>query len=308
MKIFSPAKINIGLKVGPRRIADGYHYISSIFVPISFGDELEIDVSHEDRFSSENEIPENLGSKEFDRIREGGDLSANLLWQALEKTRHFRSRALSVHLRKRIPLGSGLGGGSSNAGTLFKYILEHCLLEETSLNSASEFIFKSALELGTDIPFFLNPRPTLVSGIGDILSPLSVGKGLGLLALGAVSLPTSEAYAALKRPLQGGAPPKKLRELEEISIRRALEGSDWSGLSALQNDFEGPVFSTHEALRQVKIEFLGEEGADYALMSGSGSSIYALFGADPSGKERLCKLKKRMEAKFPSFSFLSFRF
>ena len=313
MKVFSPAKINLGLEVGHRRPKDGYHYIKSILIPISFGDELEIslyDQSSQDRFSSENEIPERLGRKEFDKISEEGKLSKNLVWKVLKKTRPLRNIALAVHLKKHIPLGSGLGGGSSNAGTLLKYILENCL-ERENASLSLKAIFKIAVELGADVPFFIDPRPMLASGRGEILKPFSLGSGVGLLGLGGIALSTSNSYALLKRPLQGGAPPKGLYELDEISIQRALEHSDWRKLRFLQNDFEVPVFSTHEELKRVKAEFL-REGADYALMSGSGSSIYALLGSRQNGEEReskkLLRIKKKMEASFPSYSFISFHF
>ena len=301
MNVFSPAKINIGLQIGHRRSQDGYHHINSIFVPISFGDDLEITPCSQDCLSSENKLSDQFGRQDFDKITKKSNLSLNLLWRALEKTRPFRNTGLAVHIIKRVPLGSGLGGASSNAGTVLKYISQNCLQKHPAYGP--ELISKLALELGADVPFFLHAQAMLVAGIGDLLKPLHLGSGVGLLGLRGISLSTARAYAMLKRPLQAKPFSKGLYGLDDGILKKALECSDWRAIHVLRNDFEGPVFSIHGELKEVKTEFL-QEGSDYALMSGSGSSVYALLRTE---SERDV-LRKKMQAKFPSCSFVPFYF
>lgn len=143
--LLSPAKINLGLQVFHRREADSRHYLASIFVPIDFGDEIAFEPATSDGFDSTNELPEHCFA-DFEAVSERGNLSNNLIWQLLERTRAERPPLL-VRLTKRCPTGAGLGGGSSNAAQLLRHLMRtNCLRRRTATALANEF--------GTDIASF----------------------------------------------------------------------------------------------------------------------------------------------------------
>ncbi len=308
MRIFSPAKINLGLRVAHRRLQDGYHYLNSILALISFGDELEIKATStdEDIFTSQNELPDNV-RKKFEQVSERGTPQNNLIFQVLEHTRPFRSQALCVHLRKRIPPGAGLGGGSSNAGVLLRYIYQNGLLSKMG-NRACQLkkLHTIGLKLGTDVPFFLRiaSGAALVSGVGENIQALKIRPGLGILALASLHIDTSKAYSMLKRPLQPDPPPKSLYGFSVI-VQRAFKSDSysWQDIRPLYNDFEAGVFSLYQGVGRLKNAFI-DKGADYALMSGSGSSVYGLV--DDMRKQT--ELKKAMENEFPQYCFIPFHF
>ncbi len=289
-----PAKINLGLEVHHRRQSDGYHYLSSIFVPIDFGDEIFIEASpdRDDHLSTVNELPEAVRA-DFDAVSERGDaLQKNLVWRALAATREIRE-PLSVKLIKRVPTGGGLGGGSSDAGMVLARVRDH-------FDLAQDEAHRIALTLGADVPFFLVRRPALVTGIGDIIEPLTLGAMHGVLCFPLLKIDTPAAYSALKRTLQGSGPPKTLSGLSG-GVRRALEASDWRTARVLENDFEGPVFAMHGSLLEVKEKFL-EHGASFASLTGSGSSLYGLVDS-PERRTELCSVMQRA---FPGFEFREF--
>ena len=290
-----PAKINLGLQVHHRRPEDGYHYITSIFLPISFADELRIEPSSADSLESVIELPPD-SARDYRSVSESGDLSRNILWKLLEKTRELRDgEGLRLLLTKRIPTGGGLGGGSSNAGALLRYIQER-------YDIPSARIEELAIEAGADVPFFLRQRPCLVSGIGDRLEEVEVGSGLGVLAVSGIRVNTAEAYSLLKRALQGAPPPKSMQGLDQDAVL-ALRSSDWRALRHLRNDFASPVFSLYPALEGIQRSFY-ECGAELSLMSGSGSVIYALV-SDEGAQDKLCGA---MQDRYPSYRFVPFSF
>ncbi len=294
MRLISPAKINIGLQVAHRRPEDSRHYIASVFVPISFGDELYIEKSSDDSFISDNRLLAGAHS-DFEAVSERGDSQGNLIVRVLLASAPYRSVALRVHLTKRIPSGGGLGGGSSNAGALLSYLCRNSLLEQ-------DIAWQLALRLGADIPFFMQPMSALVTGIGEKRQLLAVASGLGVLALTGIVINTEEAYKLLKRPLHRESPPKTLRGLDS-KVRQALCASRWSELKTLINDFEEVIFSVHPLLGELKKALLAA-GAEYALMSGSGSSLYGLVATE-SCQERLLQ---EMRASFPDIHFVPFCF
>ena len=157
MIAFPPAKINLGLSVISKR-PDGYHNLETIFYPLPFYDVLEIVPSSELRF-----LPSGLTIP--------GLPSDNLVLRTyhLLKQIYPRIGPLEIHLYKSIPMGAGLGGGSSDAATLLKMI-NHLF----DLKISEEEMKTQALKIGSDCPFFLNPLPCLASGRGEILEPLAI--------------------------------------------------------------------------------------------------------------------------------------
>lgn len=265
--MISPAKINLGLEVHHRRPEDGYHYISSIFIPISFGDFLEIESARKSTLETVNLL---VGDRfeSFEAVSERGNLEKNILWKAIQAVRPMiPGHEFHIRLTKKIPTGAGLGGGSSNAGIFLHYVMEKFDLEYTK-------IFKLAVSLGADVPFFLLNRPALVTGIGDRMVPVEIGPGIGVLCLPNIHIDTRNAYIDLKRTLQATPPLESLSELSG-DVREALQQSDWGRVRVLSNHFEEVVFPVHPVLSRLKDTLL-QHGASYASMSGSGSSIYAL--------------------------------
>jgi 4-diphosphocytidyl-2-C-methyl-D-erythritol kinase len=188
-----------------------------------------------------------------------------------------------------------VGGGSTNAGQVIRYVARRDGLDlETAVGIARA--------VGSDVPFFLCDGPTLVSGTGETLTPVTVGPGLGVLCLPDVFVNTGAAYQELKRTLQETPPPKSLSSLSD-EVRRALERSDWAEARALGNDFEEPVFGRHPELAALTAAFI-REGAAYASLSGSGSALYALV----SSKEDQSNLLRSMRSAFPDLPFHAFEF
>jgi len=291
--LFSPAKINLGLEVHHRRPEDGYHYLSSIFIPISFGDKIEFELSNENSLTSINHLPD-ASYHDFEAVTERGDFSKNLLYKVLKTLEKYIQKGVSIHLEKKIPSGAGLGGGSSNAAQLLKFLQKQFNIEEN-------IIFETARKLGADIPFFLQDSPMLVTGIGDRFQKISLGSAWGVLTIPDIQVSTPNAYRALKRTLHPDHPPKNLSGLSE-TVLEALKHSRWEMAGNLVNDFEKVVFNQYPEFRGVK-DLMLENGAQYSSLSGSGSAIYCLFKENNLQKTILEKLNSQ----FPRYSSNLFR-
>jgi 4-diphosphocytidyl-2-C-methyl-D-erythritol kinase len=257
MIVFPNAKINIGLRILRRR-KDGYHDLESVFYPVRFRDILEIQ-STDTVFNEKN--PEIYVSG-----HEVSPSADNLCWKAacLLGNRHGIPR-VRMHLHKKIPPGSGLGGGSSDASFT---LLALNKMFDCGLNEA--MLRQYASEIGSDCPFFILNRPALVSGRGDVLEPISLNlRGYHLvLVFPEASVSTAEAYAGI-RPSANGMP---LREILQMEPR------EWRG--KVVNDFEPVVTRKYPVISRI-IELLYDSGAEYVSMSGSGSAVYGIFSPVP---------------------------
>ncbi|MDA9820513.1 4-(cytidine 5'-diphospho)-2-C-methyl-D-erythritol kinase [Salibacteraceae bacterium] len=241
---FSNAKINLGLFVGQKR-SDGFHEIKSLFLPIPLYDVLEAIPADEIALSTYGRpIPpgENLVSK------------ANKILMEREGAQAFH-----WHLLKNIPIGAGLGGGSSNAAKALQL-----------LNPKSN-IRDLAEELGSDCPFFLDNRLCLVEGRGEVLTPISTeGKTYHLLLVNpGIHISTSEAYSGIS----------KRESFPDILSIFGKGLNFWR--ENLHNDFEETVFKLQPSIRNLKLQMYAC-GARYASMSGSGSSVYGIFDEVPA--------------------------
>ena len=252
MVAFPPSKINLGLNVLERR-DDGYHDIDTCFYPVPFTDILELVPGEETSFTSTGlAIPgpraENLCVKAF---------------QLLQK-KHSIPGA-EIHLHKIIPTGAGLGGGSSDAAHTLRLANEMF-----SLNLAKSDLTHYASLLGSDCPFFLFDSPMMGAGRGEVLSPTTIdlsGKYLLLVNPG-LHVSTAEAYAGISPRY----PDQPLDSILSLPVK------EWK--RELVNDFEESVFKRFPLIRDIK-EYLYATGALYASMSGSGSSVYALYETEP---------------------------
>ncbi len=255
MIIFPPAKINLGLQVRRRR-EDGFHELETGMIRVPFEDVLELLPAEKDRFLVTG-------------IPVEGAISDNLCVRALYRMRElYAIPPVYMHLRKNIPMGAGLGGGSSDAA----YVIRG-LNELFGLGISNEKMRDLAAELGSDCAFFITGTPCMARGRGELLSEIELNlEGYFLkLVFPGVHVSTKTAYA-------GVLTDDKDRHTEQL-LKQA-PGS-WEG--KLLNDFEDSVFKTYPELAEIK-QGLYAEGALYAAMSGSGSTIFGLFETEPSAR------------------------
>lgn len=258
MKIVAPAKINLFLEVKKKR-SDGYHSIESIMQAVSLYDTITIEPAAKDV-----SLACNLPGLATD--------SSNLVVKAamLLKKELKIDTGVKVVLDKRIPLGAGLGGGSSDAAATLKG-----LLRIWKKHLSYRKLVGLASKIGADVPFFLRGGTALARGIGDVLTPLkNVRKSYFVVVFPNLLVPTSSVYRNLHFPLTNRRKSNKIKSLLEAS-----KGSkEWG--SYLYNRLEEVVLPRNRTISLVrkKIESLGYR----SLMSGSGSAV---FGIVPSRKE-----------------------
>lgn len=252
-------KINLGLDILRRR-EDGYHDIDTLMLPVGgVCDTLEI-------LPAENGGGCNL---QIEGLTVDCAADRNLVVKAWMLMRErYGIGGVRMKLRKNIPFGAGLGGGSADAAAAIKGFDElfgtHLSMEE---------MVEVAARLGSDIPFFLHSRPTFCRGRGEIMTPSEIDlSGVWcVISKPSFGISTAEAYA-------GVTPRIPTMSLEE---RLKLPRAEWQ--SAIVNDFEASLFGRYTALPNIKRE-MQHCGAFYASMSGSGSAMYGLFEKEPSYK------------------------
>jgi|WetSurMetagenome_2_1015567.scaffolds.fasta_scaffold00009_28 4-diphosphocytidyl-2-C-methyl-D-erythritol kinase len=262
MITFPRAKINFGLRIIRKR-QDGYHDIETIFYPVGLCDALEFVIAPEEA------VEDNLTVTGID-IKTKND--KNLVIRVLKEFRKkHKLPFLNIHLHKAIPSGAGLGGGSSDAACFLKTI-RRCF----NLTLSDAALRSMALELGSDCPFFLDPVPSFARGRGEQLTPVdAILEGFHIVLLNpGIHISTREAYLNC-RP---GNPEYSLKELT------GRYPGEWKDL--VKNDFEDFAFRLYPKLGEIK-RSLYREGAVYASMSGSGSTIYGLFETRPELGKKL---------------------
>jgi 4-diphosphocytidyl-2-C-methyl-D-erythritol kinase len=249
---FPIAKINIGLNIINRR-TDGYHNLETVFYPIQIKDVLEVIPSHELTFQASGlGIPgraeDNLCIKAYHLMKQDHDLPP-----------------ISIHLHKHIPIGAGLGGGSSDAAYFIK-LLNHTFDLRLSVSAMSDY----ARQLGADCAFFIESAPVFAFGKGDQFEPVSLNLSAYHIAL--VMPPTHVSTAEAYRGVKPAPVKRPLKELIEMPT------GEWR--NHIKNDFEEHIFNNHPKIRGVKAA-LYQTGALYASMSGSGASVFGIFNAKP---------------------------
>jgi 4-diphosphocytidyl-2-C-methyl-D-erythritol kinase len=251
MVSFPPCKINLGLDVISKR-PDGFHEISTCFYPVQWTDILEI-------------IPAPALSFSTSGISIPGDPDDNLCLRAFHLLqKDFDISPVKIHLHKVIPMGAGLGGGSSDAAWTLRLLNEIFALD---LSTGKLMAYASVL--GSDCSFFVQDSVMIGSGKGEKLEKISIQLADKYLVVVTpdVHVSTAGAYAGVIPVL----PEKSVREIIET---RPLE--DWKEI--LKNDFESSVFQKYPIIKSVK-EQLYDAGAVYAAMSGSGSSVFGIFNS-----------------------------
>jgi len=246
---FSPCKINLGLSILAKR-ADGFHALETVFYPVGLQDIVEV-------------VPAKLFTFSHTGITIPGDTSNNLCVKAyhLLKADFPQITNVQIHLHKNIPMGAGLGGGSGDGTTVLKIL--NTLF---NLNISKEQLLHYAAILGSDCPFFVLNEACHATGRGEILEPSSIDLSNYTIALVHPGIHIATAWA-----FQQLSPCVKAKSIA-ATIKQPIE--TWK--TELMNDFEAPVFKAHPPLEAFK-NSLYSQGAIYASMSGSGSSLFGIF-------------------------------
>jgi 4-diphosphocytidyl-2-C-methyl-D-erythritol kinase len=289
----APAKINLFLRVVGRR-ADDYHELDSVFVPVSLCDQVRVEIRAEPRSAPNTTI-----ALDCDR----DDLPAgekNLAWRAAAAfldefgDEIDRPRQVAIDLRKEIPVGAGLGGGSSDAGAVLRMMATLCRVDDRSR------LAQVALALGADVPFFLQPRIAQIGGVGERIAPLEIdtlGERAALwrsplwmvIAVPPVVVSTAEIFRALSPEQWSGAAPREyLHAIAAGAIRPEM----------LQNDLAAAAIARYPEIAQLRSMLLAA-GAEGASMSGSGGAVFGIFADAKAAAQAAAMLRQRHpEARF----------
>ncbi len=250
IEIKAPAKINIGLNIVSKR-EDGYHNLETFFYPIhDLFDHIIFEKA--DSFSFKCTLPEL-------------DNGTNLVIKAVRLLEEIKKIHFNVNIicEKNIPVGAGLGGGSSDAAAVLL-----SLNEMYHLGLKYEELVTLALLLGSDVPFFLKSKPAAGKSRGEILTHLPVEIDRYILLINPrIHISTGEAFSKIT-PSPSNVEYEKIFSVQKPDFKNALNG--------IRNDFEESVFASHPVIKEIK-EKMYESGSCFSLMSGSGSTVYGFF-------------------------------
>ena len=275
MKEYAPAKINLFLDVIRKR-EDGYHDLGTVFQTVDAGDTIEATLRDDGEIHLTYNEPQNY------------PLESDLVFKAAKALKEYAACSLGadIHLTKVMPLGAGLGGGSADAAATLRL-----LNRLWNLNLPFETLETIGTRLGADVPFLVRGGTAFAEGIGERLTfvePLDLPENVALLiATPLDSVPTKDAYAGV--PKSGPDRWERYKAAWDAQVRVALCGEPVAELVSANvstelvlnpesyfNAFEISVFPTHPLVAEMKQKFI-ELGADVALMSGSGASVFGIF-------------------------------
>ena len=261
MVTFPPCKINLGLHIVGKR-PDGYHDIETCFYPVPWTDMLEVVVARDFSLSVSG-VPVPGAAVDNLCVR---------AYELLRKEHHLKP--VAIHLHKMIPMGAGLGGGSADGAYTLK-----TLNEIFDLSISAERMRAYAAQLGSDCAFFIENKPSVGTGRGEVLSEvaLSLKNKYLVIIKPEVEISTAKAYA-------GAKPGNPAADLREVVERHPV--NEWKQL--LKNDFEEHLFREFPIIEAIQ-QKLYACGALYASMSGSGSAVFGIFS-------EATDLKKEFEA------------
>lgn len=249
------AKINLALNVN-EKLENGYHDIDTIMVPLELHDRIEFDF-----------LPEG-----FDSMVTCDDVSlptdeSNLTVKALQTIiEHFNiKKKFRIHVHKAIPISAGLGGGSADAACVINTVLKMC-----KINPSKEELVKVAKQVGADVPFCLFNKPSRCKGIGEELEPIQIkNKYYVLLVKPKKGISTEEAYKRYDLYSE-----KEHANIDEL-VLALKNGNDKAISKNLINSLEKPAIEAIEEINMIKQKLM-DDGFDKVMMSGSGSSVFAL--------------------------------
>lgn len=253
MVIFPNCKLNLGLHILNKR-EDGFHNLETVFYPIFLKDALEI-------------IPSHNANKSIEFSSSGLIVDGNTDDNICIKAYHLLKKdfpdlpSIKMHLLKAIPMGAGLGGGSADGAFTIQL-----LNKKFNLLLSTEKMINYAAQLGSDCPFFIINKPSYATGRGELLEKINIDLSKYKIALANPGLHINTGWAFSQ--LTPALPVKSIKEIITQPINTWKE--------ELQNDFEKPVFEKYPAIKNIK-ESLYAQGAVYAAMSGSGSTVFGIF-------------------------------
>ena len=255
--LHAAAKINLFLRITGKR-TDGYHTLESGVVFTEFGDRITINRAAADKICL-------TGPFAGDLMKDSGD---NICASCLAKFRQAGGvvEPLKIVIEKNIPVGAGLGGGSSDAAALLRHLNQHAT---TPLSP--DALYRLALHLGADVPVCLNMASAHVSGIGEIISPLAVkNAGSILLANPGRALATGDVFKSLTDADMTG---------DRLASHLPPDGATPSELARYGNDLLTPACQLMPEIETLLTMLAGQEGADTVGMSGSGATCFAIYSS-----------------------------
>lgn len=257
MIVFPPCKINVGLYITGKR-EDGFHSLESLFYPLPLNDALEIIPRIEGR---------GVVNLHLSGLPVPGDENENLIVKAYRLMHErFDLPSADIYLHKVIPMGAGLGGGSSDGAYMLRL-----LNELFDLPLTWDELLGFAAELGSDCPFFMQDRACFVSGRGEFIEPVDFtlkGKLLVLINPG-IHISTAEAFSKIET-----------KEAPKDWKSHVLNVQPLNWNSSIKNDFQEAILGSHPEIAEV-IKSLKNSGAEYVSMTGTGSSCYGIFTDEP---------------------------
>lgn len=270
------AKVNLGLDVC-RRLENGYHEVKMIMQTVDIYDELEF-IKRKD--------PDIILSVDSDDSL--GDISNNLIFRAAKLMREYYSikEGIEIYLKKNIPVAAGMAGGSTDAAATMIAMNE--LFE---LGQTKEQLMELALSLGADIPFCIMGGTALAEGIGEKLTPLPAPpQAYVLIAKPPVMVPTKSVYESLQSYKQGKHP-----DIDGM-VTALNEGSLTGITDRMENVLETVTIIRYPVIEEIK-QFMKEHGAENALMSGSGPTVFGIYTKKEDAEEAAGELAKKKIAK-----------
>ncbi len=255
--LLAPAKVNLGLWV-VGKLPDGYHEIRTIFYKLGYGDTVKV------LLSDKLQVISSAGPQGED----------NIVHKAIKLLSEHTGRPLNlrIEIEKKIPIGAGLGGGSSDAAAALK-----AAIKLFDIQIGEDELLELGMKIGADVPFFLmDSRSAIGRGKGELLEPVDLALNAKIsLECPKVSISTAWAYNQLSARNLYASVDDAERAIEKII--EAIKHSDWEELRKwLFNSFEEVVFKAYPSVRRIK-EALVNRGA-VALMTGSGSCVFGIFG------------------------------
>lgn len=252
---FPNCKINLGLNITQKR-PDGFHDIETVFYPVKWSDSIEVIEGGNQAFELQ-----------IYGLKVEGNIEENIIFKAYKLlAQEAKLPNLKVHLLKVLPMGAGLGGGSSDAAFFLKLANK-----QLKLNLSTEKLTEMARKLGSDCAFFIENSPVFAKGKGDEFEAIKVDLSQYhiLVVYPGIHSNTKEAY-------EGCVPAQAPRSVKDIVTKEPIE--NWKAL--LVNDFEKSILKKYPEIEKLK-HTLYQNGAVYSSLSGSGSAVFGIFKTKP---------------------------
>lgn len=258
LKLKANAKVNFGLRITGKR-TDGYHNLETIFYPLRLHDVIKIRIKKNEKVLTKRI---SVRANTLNNIKEKDNLCYKAAELFLNEFGINEPVQIKIEISKNIPVGAGLGGGSSDAAAVLLVLKKYFRIK-----GKEKLLRECALKLGSDVPFFLLNKPAYASGRGEKLKPLGSFKIKKKILIVNPGIHISTPWAFKELGLKG----KK-----KLIMRKARHYSPADPL-IMVNDFERIVFKKHPVIEKIKYDMYSL-GAEYAIMSGSGSTVFGVFG------------------------------